>query len=334
MTVHDERPRLRLRTVDDALGLIPHLIGFHPHESLVVLVVDAGQVAVTGRIDLQDALPPDGVEGVLERIWRRFPLADGWFVAYTGDHAAGWEVLARCDAYLDPDARRRLTLVDGGSWWVDEPGGPAGRHDPTSSALAAEAAVHGLVARPSRGDVERLLDGPPEADREHLIRVAERTGADLARVKGRRWPGLMAEALGRFRLHGTLDDEGAALLAALAAHPDARDVALLSMSRADAEQHIDLWRRVVNRTLPVHQGYPLALLGMAAWITGEGALATMCLERAERLEPYSRLVGILCHVTETVVPPTVWDDLRPELLASASPPVRRAAAPPASRQGT
>ena len=127
MTVHDERPRLRLRTVDDALGLIPHLLGFHPQESLVVLVVDGGQVAVTARIDLQDAAPPDGVEAVLERIWRRFPLADGWFVAYTGDHGAGWEVLGRCEAFLPLDARRRLTLVDGDSWWIDEPGGPAGR---------------------------------------------------------------------------------------------------------------------------------------------------------------------------------------------------------------
>ena len=333
MTLHDERPRLRLRTVDDALGLIPHLLGFHPEESLVVLVVDGGQVAVTARIDLRDAVPPDGVEAVLERIWRRFPLADGWFVAYTDDHGAGWDVLGRCDAFLPPEARRRLTLVDGDTWWIDEPCGPVGRHDPGSSALAAEATVHGLVARPSRSDVERLLDGPPEADLDHLVAVAERTGAELAQVKGRRWPGLMAAVLARCRLQGRLDDDGAALLAALSTHPDARDVALLSISRADADQHVDLWRQVVNRTLPVHQGYPLALLGMAAWITGEGALAAMCLERAERLVPYSRLVGILSLVIEAVVPPTLWDDLRPELLATASTPVRRAAARPVSRAG-
>lgn len=333
MTLHDDRPRLRLRTIDDALGLIPHLLGFHPEESLVVLVVDAGMVAVTARVDLRDAARADGVESVLDRIWRRFPLADGWFVAYTGDGGAGWAVLDRCDAFLGPQAFRRLTLVQGDTWWADEPGGPSGRHDPGSSPLAAEATVHGLVARPSRADLARLLDGPPPGDAAHLLQVAERTGAQLAQVKGARWAPLMGQALRRFRQLGDLDDDDAALLAMLVAHPDARDVALLAMSRSDADHHVDLWRRVVNRTLAVHQGYALALLGMAAWITGEGAMAAMCLERAEALVPESYLVGILGHVTDAVVPPSVWDELRPELLASARAPVRRAVVRPASPPG-
>lgn len=333
MTVHDDRPRLRLRSIDDALGLIPHLLGFHPQDSLVVLVVDAGVVAVTARLDLADASPHGGVETILARIWNRFPHADAWFVAYTDDHEAGWSVLRRCDGFLDPDAMRRLTLVDGDTWQSDHPGGPAGRHDPGSSALAAEATLHGLVARPSRSDVERLLDGPPEGDHAHLVAVAEMIGAELEQVPERRRVGLMGRTLRRHRGRGRLRDEDAALLALLAEHPDARDVAVLAMSRDDADSHVALWRQVVSRTLPGRQGHALALLGVAAWLTGEGALATMCLERAEVLVPDTRAVGLLSVVTECVVPPMLWDRLRPQLLSDSRLPVRRAAGLPASPRG-
>jgi len=333
MNLPDERPRLRLRTIDDALGLIPHLLGFHPEESLVVLVVDDGIVAVTARVDLAESSLPDGVEAVLSRIWRRFPGADAWFVAYTADEELGWSVLERCDAFLGGRAFRRLTLVDGDRWRADHPGGPCGRHDPTTSPMAAEAIVHGLVARPSRADLARLLDGPPEDELDSLLALASRVDAELAGLREGRWAGLMGQALRSYRIRQRLDDADAARLAILAAHPDARDVALLAMSRAEAGHHLDLWRRVVNRTPPVHQGYALALLGMAAWITGEGALASMCLERAELLVRESYLVGILAHVTDAVVPPSVWDEMRPGLLASARGPVRRAVPRPVSPSG-
>ena len=144
---------------------------------------------------------------------------------------------------------------------------------------------------------------------------------------------MMGRALRSHRQHDRFGDDEAALLALLSRHSRARDVALLAMSRADAAWHVALWQRVVNRTLPVHQGHPLALLGMAAWLTGEGALAAICLERAEVLVAPTRLVAILSHVIDAVVPPRLWDDLRPELLASAELPVRRALALPASPPG-
>ncbi len=144
---------------------------------------------------------------------------------------------------------------------------------------------------------------------------------------------MMGGALRRHRQRDWLGDEEAALLALLSRHSGARDVALLAMSRDDAAWHVALWQRVVTRTLPVHQGYPLALLGMAAWLTGEGALAAICLERAEVLVAPTRLVAILSHVIDEVVPPRLWDELRPELLAAAESPVRRAVALPATPPG-
>lgn len=297
----------------------------------MVLVVDGGVVVVTARVDIAEASLPNGVEAILGRIWHRFPGADAWFVAYTADHEAGWTVLERCDAFLGTRSFRRLTLVDGPRWHADFPGGASGRHDPGSSAMAAEATVHGLVARPSRADVMSLLDGPPEAEVGQLSQIATRVGAELSRLRDGQWAGRMGQVLRRCRAAPEVSDEDAARLAMLAAHPDARDVALLAMSRPDAGHHLALWRRVVNRTPSDHQGYALTLLGMAAWLTGEGALASICLERAERLVPESWLLGMLGHITEAVVPPWRWDEWRPGLLASARGTVRRAVPRPASR---
>ena len=54
MTKNSTRPVARIRDLHDLLGVIPHLLGFHPDESLVALVVVDGQVQLTARADLGD----------------------------------------------------------------------------------------------------------------------------------------------------------------------------------------------------------------------------------------------------------------------------------------
>lgn len=329
MTANRIQPAFRLRSYDDALGLIPHLLGFHPEESLVVLVIDGHRLRLTARLDLSDAAQPDVVEGTLARIWARFPTADAWFVAYTAHREYAWAVLGRCDAFLPADRDRYLVAVDGGTWQAGSPDGSRGVHDPASNRVAAEATVRGMVARRSRKELAALLDGPPPSDTEALVEVARRVGSELAQEPVSQWPMLMGGALRRLAATAELTDDDAARLATLAADPNARDVALLTMSRRHGERSVELWRRVVNRTLPVHQGHPLALLGMAAWLAGEGALVSICLERAYELAPPTGLLGILDQMLNGVIPPTHWDQLRPELIAAANDDVRRAVLRPA-----
>ena len=52
MSPFETPPRLSVRTVDDLVGLVPYLIGFHPRDSLVVIMLCDGQVEVTARVDL------------------------------------------------------------------------------------------------------------------------------------------------------------------------------------------------------------------------------------------------------------------------------------------
>jgi hypothetical protein len=54
---------------------------------------------------------------------------------------------------------------------------------------------------------------------------------------------------------------------------------------------------------------PLGLLGMAAWINGNGALLNCCVERLEEIDPGYTLGHLLAEISERALPPSLWDEL-------------------------
>lgn len=56
----DEGPEIRLRSAEDVLARVPFALGFHPHESLVALAVDADdRTGLVVRVDLPGPRAPD-----------------------------------------------------------------------------------------------------------------------------------------------------------------------------------------------------------------------------------------------------------------------------------
>ena len=82
-------PRMHISEPGDLAQLVPHLIGFRPEESLVVVVTVGERVHLTARVDLTEALPPGGAEDLLDRIWNRFPTAGAYLIAYPNDRPTG-----------------------------------------------------------------------------------------------------------------------------------------------------------------------------------------------------------------------------------------------------
>ncbi|MEZ5088888.1 MAG: DUF4192 family protein [Micropruina sp.] len=85
----------RVHHVDDMLGIIPHLLGFHPSESVVLVAVVDGIVELTARADLEDLLPAGHVELLIGRVLARFPQSLVWIVGYASDESSCTEVLIR-----------------------------------------------------------------------------------------------------------------------------------------------------------------------------------------------------------------------------------------------
>lgn len=332
VSIEKDVPRIRLGSIVEALDVIPHLLGFQPVESLVIMVACEGRVKVTARVDLEALRQPFVLPDLLGRLWARFPTGDAHVIAYSADHEGGWQALDACDAWLVPRVHRTLTLVDGARWQTEGPEGPSGRLGGWDCRVTAEAVFHGLVARGSRDELAATIAGPRASEVEHLQEVIERQRDALAEVPVTQWLTEVGKAIRGFRPDQGIEDDEAARLAIMVRDPEACQVAVLSITAQDSDHHRALWTAVVRRCPPEWQGEPLGVLGMACWAGGDGAMLTICLERAEVLVPDSDLVGILSNLINGVVPPTAWEDLRRQLLRSAPPRVRRTACPPPSRR--
>lgn len=331
-------PRLRMHHPGEVAELIPYLVGFTPDESLVVVVTRNNRVEVTARADLDSIQAPGAAEDLLDRIWDRFPDADAFLVAYTEDHPAGWDMLHRADAHLAGYADRQTMLVDRDTWELAD--GETGTIDPTGE-IATQAANCGLQLRPSRRELQAAFASAPDSDQlatrigavlDTLPRPRD-TEAILARTAdliGRNLPDQPADVTQPSQAHVPLDD--AIALAVLAQNPSAQSLAVLSITRENAPEHLALWRDVVNQVPAYGAEAPLYLAGMAAWVSGDGASAVVALDRSTDLNPDGRPTGqvqLLSQLIDQVVPPSAWEYIRDDVLADADPRVRNALTTPA-----
>jgi hypothetical protein len=321
----------------DLIQLIPYLVGFTPQESLVVVVIQDDESRLTARADIADMTPPGAAEDLMDRIWRRYPDADAFLLAYTEDRTAGWELLRRCSAWLPAGAVREALVVDGDTWQL--PDGSQGVV--VSGRIAAEAARHGLHRLESRADLEARFASAPRSvelsrrvgEAEDMLPSAGESAAIVARV-GR----LLRDNLPNDEpsLHDALTQSpvnltalGAIQLAILVRNPPATDLALLSITPENARAHLQLWRSVVNQVPNFGAEYPLFVAGMAAWVAGDGAVASIALERLEAATTTTVNLGqtdpqdMLRDLIDKVVPPSTWTEKRLGLLAKTDQRVRR-----------
>jgi len=316
MTQLNSTPVARVRDLHDLLGVIPHLLGFHPKESLVLLVVVHGRVELTARADLTDLRPEGHLELLIDRLLLRWPAAGVWLVGYAGHEGDGWQLLERARGHLGDALSGDPICVTGDRYRLGGADGPEFAHDPASTPSAAAATFHGLQARGSRADLANGLRADPAtaasceaawlAARRRLESVGRQTLADEL-------TGCIAAALAD---PSVLDGADLAWLGLLAHDPEARDAAVLSLEQECAESWVELWIRVVRACPFGTQDQPLAILALAAWVSGNGALASVCLEELDSLGARPGLKAMLEEINEAIVPPSQWDALRLELRQS------------------
>lgn len=314
MRTFRETPVLRVRSVDDLLGVIPVLLRFHPEESLVVVAVDGGSVAVTARVDLDEVASLERLALSLRPVWQRYPDADLLAVAYSARPELGWRVLDHLQAAAPPGAVVLDAVADGTCWYA-EPGDAGAPYDPTCTRHAAVAAFSGVLVRASRDELASAVEPAFRLD-EVGVELEALDATDDAGV------GLAARRLLTDALHGrpaelTLRERLTLMLAA--ADPQFFGLCLTVTNRRNAASLLELWIQVVRGSLPELAGPAFVLTGIAAWVTGDGALQVICQERAAHVDPDHPWVHFLDRVNREVVPPEAWDDIRawclPDLLA-------------------
>jgi len=170
-------------------------------------------------------------------------------------------------------------------------------YDVSGHLFRAEAVVDGIVVHGSRAELEAVLRPSPEGV-EEVARAVRRAVpsppgeiADLVDLRleaGRFKPVELARVL-----LGLLDAEG-------------RDAAWAAMSRDVATPHVRLWTDAVQRAPDDLVAAPAAVLGLAAWLAGHGALAWCAVDRCQAVDPGNTLAQLVAEMLTHAVPPSAW----------------------------
>lgn len=317
---------LRLGEPEDLLSAIPYLLKFHPEQSLVFLLLSGRRLVVTARLGIDPELDEPDAHTVA-RYLRRLCAdhgADGLLlVGYSPDCTWATAFVVDVVSWLEPLAVHTALVTNGTHWWsclcdheewercdCDDPDGTP--FDVTTTAVAAEAVLAGLAVLPNREALARSVAGPADG------KARRAAAADIEETLGETCDLTVEERCDRMAMlverhclgRDPLTDLECAELAVLAYDNPVRDIAVERMRLEDAAAHVELWHRVVGRTVAPFESAPLCLLGLAAWISGNGALQVVCMERAERINPDYSLLHILDQINARALPPSAWKDLR------------------------
>jgi hypothetical protein len=312
---------LALRSPADILNLVPYLLGFHPAESLVLIGVRAGRVIFQLRGDLGG--PPGPLADYYAAVAARQQVTDAVVIGYGAAAEVGPLALALAERLAGQDIHLVDVLrVTGGRYWsylCDTPDccPPQGHPlDPAASPVATAAVVAGHVALPSRSALERMfapVTGPAlaaiqaateRADRR-VVELVESAGDDPAGALRAAGAAAVDGALDRQRAGGRLDDDELAWLTVLLIYLPVRDHACYAVD-GDLDVHLGLWTDVLRRAEPDLSVAPATLLGFTAWRAGEGAVASIAVERALSTDPDYELARLLAEVLAGAIGPAEW----------------------------
>ncbi len=318
---------LSLRAPADVLAAIPYLLGFVPADSVVVLGLKAKKITFQMRVDLPTAADVEAFSKSVTPIVARQRVTRAIVVGYGAEAAVRPAVLA-----MRTELRRRridvpevLRVTDDKYWsyvctnptCCDPAGMP---FDLRTSPVACTATVAGLTALPSRDDVVARL--APVHGPEAIAMRAASLQADmrLCDVVDGRSAEASVEALVaagraavdmatlRFTYGGMLDDDDVAWLGLLLVNISVRDYAWERVGD-DLAVNVDMWSYVLRRVDPDLVAAPATLLAFAAWRNGDGAIASIALERAMTADPHYGMARLLDAAFTGGLSPTEYEEL-------------------------
>ena len=326
---------VKISTPADILGILPHRLGFHPRESLVVVCLEGPRRRdrLVMRVDLVASTHDEEVAADLARRVRHAGATAAVVVCYT-DAPVDGQGLARAglvdslvDRLGDDDiAVVEALLVRAGCWWsyhCEDPACCAGAGSQLPIELttaaghyAAESVAHGAVVLDDReslvASIEPSSHAVAAAVREQAADEAAEMVVTTMRAGG---PGAVREAtvstvrrLVREWSEGRCEvtPVDAALVSLGLRDKQARDAAMTLVLDHEPGLLVALLRELARRTHDVDAAPVCTVLAWAAHADGEGALAAVAAERALRCEPgYSMAELILDGLSRMLTPEAI-----------------------------
>jgi hypothetical protein len=324
---------LRADSPEALLAIVPHLLGFAPRTSLVVIGTErpGDRIKVTLRYDLPDP-PGAGIAadlaahavGVLASQQLTALVAVGYGPRPLVDPVAQALLAAARPAGIGIGD---ILRVEGRRYWsylctveacCPAAGTPFAADSQAAFALA-RAGGHVLADRAAVAARVAPLGGIAAESMRQATRRAERHSHQLlARVRkssrlgaARRMiasEGLNAvgSMIGTYRSGGRYaTDYQLAWITVALRDLRVRDDAWARMDPDHADAHRRLWTDLTRRAQPGYVAAPASLLAFVAWQSGDGALANVALDRALADDPQYSMAQLLRQVITAGTPPSL-----------------------------
>ena len=327
MTTTDHVTTVQLSGHDGLLAAIPSMLGFHPQESLVLVCLTGcrRRVGPVVRVDL--TAPMGGTEelapGVTEL--RRYALqyADELALVCYTEAPERPELLDRVLAGLLADGSAILdaVVVRGDRAYPAMTGdllgsgiSVPGRQHPQVQAMIAASALEGRTILPDRKALRDSIAGPTGAAARRSS-VATRRAADrVLGALGTSGP-LNRERLEALRdlnidralasavTSGGVPVQVSALVALMVCDVHIRDHLIARAIRDTDRAWLPMLIAVARATPDVDAAQICAVLALAAYRRGDGALAQVALDRCLTTEPDHRLAHLTMSAMAAGMPP-------------------------------
>jgi hypothetical protein len=321
--------RVRLSRPADMAAAIPHLLGFTPEESLVVISLRGPRkrIGLTMRWDLPPvSLDDDFAEQIAIRL-----VADkaefGLVVCCTSEPS---EDTAHPRAALINTIESKLhvrdiplldaLLIRDGRWLSylctdAECCPPDGAPIPEATDVAAAHAMVGRSVLSSRKALEDRVRPVGFVARRAMEQTLDRVSAEFADgVAAGRIDALRAETVALVRTlikrfddprEATVSDEEAARVAVGLLDILGRDLVMATMLEHDHDVVETLFVELARRTVPPDDAPMCTVLAAAAYANGNGGLANIALDRAQASDPHYSLAELLRQALYQQVPPSL-----------------------------
>ncbi len=318
------------RCPEDLIALVPFVLGFHPSESVVLLTFGAPDGSFHARVDLPDG--PDDRAQVCEILCnavRRNRAPTTAVIVFSRDVERSAAICGDLVPALLGTGAAVVDAIraDGSRWWrVLDPDPVAHDYDTQVHPFTAEQVFEGRAALGSRDELVGSLVGTDPAETLRVSRAADLAVDRLLpavrarpRTAGRRQARWLHKRLAAAVADGELlpASDAGRVLALIGIH-DLRDVAWSGMTRAVAGAHVGIWRDLVRRAPPDLLPGAAAVLGFAAWLSGEGALAWCAVERCLEGDPGDALAHNVAALLQNAIPPSTWTPMPPSQIPALS----------------
>jgi hypothetical protein len=314
------------------LAVIPHLLGFTPANSLIV-VGGRGprrRIEATLRFDLPDPTSRAAAEAIASHTVSVL-AGQGFTTVVAIGYGPGELVtpltrtLRRAITRTGLEVRDMLRVQDGRYWsylcknpaCCPPDGVPFDAT--THPAAGVMAAAIGRTVLASREDLAASIapvGGPVAETMRQETKRAERVAARLltdstkagstVRPVVERGLGAVQAAIGIYRDGGSITEASQfAWLALALASLQVRDDAWARMDPAHREAHLRLWADLTRHAQPRYVAAPASLLAFTAWQAGNGALANVALDRALTDTPDYSMAHLLRDTIDAGAPPSL-----------------------------